>query len=569
MIQQNPSYNRSTISFHQGAALLRLADTYPTLLDVILEQVQNALDVNVKANRVWIDINYRTRSCIVRDNGLGAGEAEFNPALQSICDPGRKARNEDPTGENPMGQFSIGLISWLGKCVRCTFTSCRHPKVQGYIEWTFVTKELAEQRGDLSIPMRRRTELTFGTAGRGQQHVDWRSEFYMHDLTKDVTISRVEMGGLVTAILDRFSIPMRKNKVVINVKITDEAGKLEERPNVQAPRFSGKKLPEIVIENDQGGKTWFRLYLAQKARSGRKEKIVMGTSRDDYRFPVDYFLRAQHPLSAPVVEALTSGIFEGEIVSQRAELNPDRKSFIKNDNVRLGLCIAIEEWFKLHGSKLLEEVKEERRDERYQLLGLRSLNFLEHLLRDSPLLMGVINSFKRGTIGIGHTEPEKILGTQDSTAISVDGKGGGNHTPSDEPSDRERGKPEAEKPKHHPGTVFGPRGQKRHIVGNSSLGLQLLYDYDDRLGGDLWELDAKSGVLTLNVHHPHFTMVDIKDSTLMKFQEHVAMQALHLHAMPESSRPLQRRFSDASMGSFCFWLLNADKLRLPKKDKES
>ena len=143
-LSRNPS--RSVVRFHQGAALMRMADTYPTLLDVILEQVQNALDINVRARKIWIEISYKARHCIVRDNGLGASEVEFNPALQSICEPDQKARFAK-SGDNPLGQFSIGLISPLGKCVRCTFTSCRTPKLDDFIEWTFVSKELAEQRG--------------------------------------------------------------------------------------------------------------------------------------------------------------------------------------------------------------------------------------------------------------------------------------------------------------------------------------------------------------------------------------------------------------------------------------
>jgi hypothetical protein len=388
----------------------------------------------------------------------------------------------------------------------------------------------------------------------------------MSDLTKDVTISRVEMNSLVQAILDRFAIVMRKNKVIINVKITDECGKVDERNNVQAPRFAGKKLPEVIVENEQGGKSWFRMYLAQKTKCGPKGKIVMGTSRDDFRFPASYFLLGPHALSAPVVEALTSGIFEGEIISQKAELNPDRGSFKKNDSVRLGLCIAIEEWFEKHGKKHLQEAKEERRDERYQLLGLRSLCFLEHLLRDNPALMDVIESFKRGTVGAGHTDPENILGTQETPSISTGGKGGGNHEPSDEPTGRDREEPEAEKKKHHPITSAGPKGQKRNVVGNSSLGFQFEYDYDNKLGRDLWSLDTKLGVLTFNVRHPLFVMVDVKDSTLMKFQEFVAMEVLTLHTMPESSRPYQRRVLDDLVSPFTFWLLNADKLRLPAKN---
>src|SRR3989344_3717360 len=108
------------IKFNQGRALLHLAGMYPTLLEVILELVQNALDKDVNATRIWIAINYQTRYLSVRDNGAGSSINRFNLALASVAEPGRK-------GEGSLGQFGIGLISPLGKCNRFTFISCPTP----------------------------------------------------------------------------------------------------------------------------------------------------------------------------------------------------------------------------------------------------------------------------------------------------------------------------------------------------------------------------------------------------------------------------------------------------------
>ena len=197
----------------------------------------------------------------------------------------------------------------------------------------------------------------------------------MHDLTKDVTISRVEMNALVTAILDRFAITMRKTRLQSTSRSPTKPARCKSAPTFR-PRGSSARNCRKSLWRMMAARRGSACIFAQKTKSGYKGKIGIGTSRDDFRFPIEYFLRGQHALSAQVVEALNSGIFEGEIVSQLAVMNPDRKSFKIDDVVRLGLCLAIEEWFERHGTKHFKEAKDERRDERYQLLGLRSLCFL-------------------------------------------------------------------------------------------------------------------------------------------------------------------------------------------------
>ena len=60
---------RSQVSFHYGNALLKLAQTYMSLFEAVLEAVQNAIDSG--ADQVGIVINRRERSISIADNGDG------------------------------------------------------------------------------------------------------------------------------------------------------------------------------------------------------------------------------------------------------------------------------------------------------------------------------------------------------------------------------------------------------------------------------------------------------------------------------------------------------------------
>lgn len=555
---QQPKGKHTAIKFNQGRTLLHLAGMYPTLLEVILELVQNALDKDVQANRIWITINYKTRHLAVRDNGNGATIDKFNAALASVAEPGRK-------GEGSLGQFGIGLISPLGKCERFTFISCPAPHKYGFQEWTFATNHIVEQRENLTIPLRARTDLTLDdNVPSGKVRVPWRSEMSLTNFTTDNFISRVPIDALIGGIQDRYATTMRRNKTVISVEITDKNGKSERRPNVTAPDFRGRALPEKTFENVDSGKTSFRLFVAPKTAKGRSGRVLMGVIGNDFRFPFHYFARsATDLLKEEVVTALSSGLFEGEILSEKAKLHPSRRS-LEKDDAFIGLCCAIEEWFDMFGSSYLDELRQSRQEQRFQELGLRSMKVLESLLKDpahAPLL-DVIRSFKRGTVGDGHTDVSKnVVGEQGQPAISVDGKFG---VPTKNPDKKlqNRDQPIQEKKPHTPLTVAGPKGQPRKVVKHSSFGLQFAHEAMEG-SPELWKLDTDEGILTFNIRHQLWKQCDVKDTTLMKLQECVAMQALTLYMMPENHRLHQRQVLDEFNHSLVSWILNGDKVRTP------
>lgn len=534
--------NHSRLGFHMGGAFCRVASDYPTITDVILEQVQNAIDAN--ASIITVKLNRKTRHVAIRDNGDGVNREDFEQALRSVCQSGK--------AKDKLGRFGIGLISPLDKCQYFTFTSCHKSAVWGYKEWRFVTEDIRSQASEVLIPHIDREDLFFVSspkkkAPNGKTAVLWRTEVNIFKYSDDKMLSRVaSASALSEAILERFGAAMRRKKVVINIHLVKEDGSTDSLEGVKAKQFTGRALKEVTIEEASAGRVTFRLFLAPKTTKGQHGKVIVGESDNDYRLSFNMFARsAERLLPEEVSAALRSGVFEGEILCEKVELSSTRTSFEKNDAF-VGMCLALETWFKKHGAKYLDDNNEERRDQRYQQLGLQSLSQIENMLKEPIFsdLLSVLEGFALGNVGVGHTPPEKVVGKQSEATLStrgleakkVDVDGG----------TRNRNEATTAQPKHHPFTSAGPRGQQRALVRRDSVGLQFSYitmDGSDRL----WELDCRQGVLHFNVSHPIWVSCDGTDRKVRQLQETVAINALILQAMPEELQANMRFAFDEAL----------------------
>ncbi len=527
------SPNRSQVSFHYGRALLKLAQTYVSLFEVTLEAVQNAIDSN--ATNIAIGINRRERVITIADNGDGVNRQNFEEALSSVC--------ESVKERGKLGQFGLGLISPLGKCELFTFTSCPRRGKEGYLEWTFETDSISRQAKAVQIPCRPRA-LAFRDkpstrAPQGTRLIDWRTQVVIQNYVVDREISRIQSAeALKEAIVEKFSVAMRRNSVTVNIRIINENG-TEDKAAGKAQRFGGQKLPEVVVDNKEAGKTIFHLYLARRGTFGYQGKVGVGEASNDFRFSFSLFAKNSVDfLSEDIVELFKSGVFEGEILSSNAKLHENRKMFVRNDAL-VGFCEAIEEWFRAHGQKHLKEVREQRQGERIQTLSLQSMKTIQSLLGNdlfSKLREDTIGSFRHGNIGSGHSVPDdrRIVGEQDRPSVSTtsgesrDGGGGGHPN---EPA-------EAEKVEHAPFTVAGPKGQARTVVKGSSRGLQIDH-VAMRADGPPWALEPKAGTIYFNVEHPEWIAASkAGDRQLMQYQEIGAIMALVHHTMPDEYKKI-------------------------------
>ena len=407
----------SSLSFHEGNALLQLAKSYPLLIDVIRECVQNALDSS--ATSIWVAVNYPKRTVTVRDNGNGVGVEKFEKALNSVCHS-IKTRADD------LGQFGIGLISPLGKCEEFTFTSTPKAATR-FKRWRFVTTDLESQAKIDRIPVEDMPQFVYGQTkapSREKTFVPWRTEVALREITTDRVISRIPLDDLKDSILSRFGEKMRKVGSTIVIRIVHGRGKAEEKETFVAPEFQGERLPIVRYTGKDCGKTEIELYLSRKTTAGRKGKVLVGIKYDLFRVDFHRFSASCGLFSEEVTDILNSGIFEGRIISEKCALLKERNGFEMSDPL-VEFCTHIEQWVREEGIKHVARIKDEQRDQRYQLLGIRSIKAIEEMLHLPHFknLLDVIKSIKVGSIGTGHVEFDDKTKEQEISSLTTRGTG--------------------------------------------------------------------------------------------------------------------------------------------------
>ncbi len=537
------------MDFHKGETLLKLAATYPQLHEVVEEAVQNALDS--LATKITIKINWKQRFIAVRDNGCGVSKEKFAEALKSV---GKSVKDV-----KKLGRFGLGLISPLGKCDYFTFTSCAAPDANSYVEWTVNTAAIKAQTTELHIPMRERKEIRFNESSTW-----WRTQVEIHNFTNDKIISALDIDELKTGILAKYSHTMLRNHTLVHITFVNDIGEEVER-KFRGNAFSGEALPELTLESHDSGKVLFRLFVTTKRHRDRTNSVNvrLGEIGNDFRFSFANFSRSvavgKIGPTPETMEALRSGIFEGEILGERVKLTPQRTAFVRDDAF-LDFCVLIDEWYKQQGKPHYNKAKSERREQRYQNLGVKSLQSLEKMLNDptnANLLDVVRTMFPIGSIGPGHANPiNRVIGSEQPTpSLASRGGAGKKRTKTTNNGDDTHirvGKRENQA--HTPMSVQGPRGQHRRTVRSNSIGLQFAYDTVSG-SSDLWQLDREEGVLVFNITHPLWVMCDKSDSLVCSLQENIVLQVLTLEVMPEMDFYQHRKlFATEYTKLFVSWL---------------
>ena len=521
----------SKITMHQGQALRRIAETYGSLVDMVLEIIQNAIDS--EAPNIWLTLNLKKRSIVVQDNGVGASVTKFETSLASVLETQKKP--------DKLGRFGIGLIAPLGKCERFVFTSC--PKQEAtFTEWVFESDAVIAQKNDVTVPSTVRKDLRFSRNGNGG--VYWRTEMRVERFRRDLRVAQhLQKDRLTREIQERFSQAMKRRDVTIHATIIDDEGE-RDHWDIKAQEYRGAPIPEAKISDRRHGETTFRLFLSpKKGRSFVGKGVGIGERGNDFRVDFTTFLlrSGKDYVATEVAKAFQSGTFEGEVIGSGIKLRADRLSFEQNEGL-VSFCSQINQWFSDVGREHLEEVESQTRAERYQRNGVSSLRVLRRVFEIHPIFRDIIESFKQGTIGYHHSDDVNKVGVQDKRSQSVQAApsptNGGGGTPSED-SDHEK------KEGHIPLTAQGPKGRRRTIVRDDSVGLQFCYEGLET-SNQLFELDTKRGILTFNVRHPLWARAEIGgDRGLMQFQEMIAIFALTNETCPaEQRRIIEPFFTD-------------------------
>lgn len=530
----------SEMDFHKGRMLMMAAGKYRTLLAAVLESVQNAIDA--EAISVWIVRNQQKRTLDITDNGNGTSPDEFGVALKQI---GMTIKSADK-----MGRFNLGGKAFVGKCESYTFTSCPKGGME-YREWRFVGKELEKQSEKLQIPtFSYNDKFKFSprlSKTGSKEFLSWRTRIRVNNYTTDAMIGHFDINELRDGILDNFSIDMRRLKTV--VYLTDIAqDNTETQCEVRATQYSGRPLKEEYFPRGSSmPNTIIQFYLAPRRAKGHSARIHFGEIGDSYRINERQFcaslLRVAEifDFDDVVRQALLSGIFEGQVLTRTAKWDPDRVGFKQDDGLRQ-LCLYLKQWYDEVGSKILDEMREDRRGIRYQEIGVRVMRWLEDELK-LPEWQHLISS-SVGNIGTGHTKPKRgtVMGKTDNKEISVDGgslqqREREQKNSNDNSVDDNKRK---ERESHVPITVVGPKGKKRVLVEGKSIGISL--EVSEMLGESrAFRFLQERGLIEVNSRYPLFIRCDeASDLVLAKYQQFIVMQALILHSQPEEFQECQR-----------------------------
>ncbi len=494
---RKPSEQKSSnIEIHEGQALIKVAATYATIYSILLELIQNSLDAN--ASKIWITINQKISSITSRDNGDGVSEATFNRALESVFDS-IKDRGK-------LGRFGIGMISPLGKCTSFSFTSS--DSSNKFHEWEFVTADIKRQRSDISIPCLDRNEISYNPTRAKKEKgrfVDWRTMVKIKGFTAKQAMGSFSPEKLEREVLVRFSQSMRKLGARIYIRVKGQTKDRDYEISVSS-RFTGIKLEQATYKDQDGSSTSFELYVVKKSGKAARGQVLIAQTGDPFTLPFSVLTETEvgrKSLPPAIAEALNSGLFEGIIQNDQISPDVDRKSFDESNDAIFYLCYHIETWWQEHGARVYEDLMDKGRHERYQDIGIRSMEALKEGIENDDTLKlfysYALDSLQEGTIGRGHLpKGKKEIGKQENPSLSATPKG---KEESKTTAETKETPPEHDLPKHSPGSVQGPKGRRRTRVKNDSLGIQFSYELMEG-SRNLWDFDIKSGVLTFNTRHP-------------------------------------------------------------------
>ncbi len=477
-----------TADVHVGSAILRASNVYKKIYDVILEGIQNAIDAN--ASNVWVRINHDDRTISIRDDGDGVDIDTFGRAINSI---GKSIK-----GTGYLGEFGIGLFAPLGKCESFSFTSQKKNSTGGgqnpYYRWTFVAADI-EKSVEAPELFAEPVELTFDRSGKSKNSnaVPWRTSVEILNFTKDSRISKLNIHELAIEASRIFRQGMLESKSETPpvIHFTEERRGLTIKEKAEALPFLGQPL---VVEEyrDSAGTSKFEIYLSN--RRGLEFKgagLMVHQHGDPYGVPIKTFFKnnASNDFPPEVIEALTSDVFEGKIVSDHIELEDDRKHFKDSDGLYVFLDKLVD-WYLSVGYAYYESSSELAESERFRKNAEQVLEQIHKIFQDPTMnsFAEILKQFAGKGVGITAPNPE------------------GNTT---EPIGGDIKPPAPANPGTGPGTGGGkPGGKTRRGKGKKNVvtGKVGINFSDTTDGHKPWYFEKDTATIFINVEHPFYNM---------------------------------------------------------------
>ena len=362
------------LAVHFGQTLLNQADMYPTIATCIKELVSNGLDAG--ANRIEVIYDLKVRTLVVRDNGKGRSPEDFQRDLMNV---GNSSKRGD---KNKIGRYGIGMMSPLGKCSRFTFTSWDGRKDQSYIRFIFNCKAIIESAvqdaGEKNLVTQEEL-IAVVHESRGKTSPDrtavwWKSEMYVHNIDKDRALTRFEIDEFVHTLLTNLNKSLLANNAKVSIVHTDEEGRQFRREKIEGVKFAGRPLEIFGHKSSTADQVIFGLHVAPRTIGGYKGEVIVQVAESAV-FTLGWKqiakqLKDHHYASQDAIEALSSGFFEGEIVSSGCVVHKNRTT-LENSERLMELGIAVDSWFAKVGSAEYRSIRTNERDARFNELGTK------------------------------------------------------------------------------------------------------------------------------------------------------------------------------------------------------
>lgn len=498
----NPAFLRFGFSTQNIVKIL--ADQYPTLLSVIREAVQNAIDA--AATRIVITLNLKDREVEICDNGKGASFAEIEHKFLEIG---------HSTKKGAYGMFGVALLSPIGKCDQVDFYS-RTKGDKEFYQLRIDVKEFARALGEPSIKVK---PTTYDPLKEW-----WTTKVAMHRVKDDRTCRFPTALEIEDEVVSNFNAGMERLKTDVTVHLINEKGAANKAYSFKARPYGGEPLAEIeIIDNSRkGSKALFRLFKVPSHHGGRG--VSVGNRSNLSRISWAVFVRSmsQDQLSADLTKALSqgTGLFEGEILTSAIEfLNVDRQSVKLSDQL-LEFLVAIEKWWETIGQEIYESAVEEGKDLVYQKSMLDVLTDVQRIILADPDIRQALHQeltllMQLGTVGEHHARIARKdeIGHQPQTSISTQGG------PNRPKSDTFAGHEQSSRPQGRTGdlntSAKGPLGRQRRIVRSEGIGFQM--EVATMMGSShAYEFDPKSALIQINSRHPAFASCEAKSDRVLK-----------------------------------------------------
>ena len=445
-------------------------------------------------------------------------------------------------GVGALGKWGIGLIAPLGKCDSFTFTSQKKNSSGGtpnpYYRWTFVTADIEKSVDALEL-FADKVDLKFSRSSKSKAKngVSWRTAVEIHNFSKDSKISKLNIHDLAEEAASSFRDKMLNSSAeqqpVIHFREERVDGSVY-REKAEAQLFQGEPLDEVELR-DEVGFAKFEMYLSK-----RKGTEFVGTGvgihqgSDPFAVPVSNFIKAVgDELPHEVATALKSGVFEGKIMCNHIELEPERTHFKENDGLT-AFILKLIEWYEAVGQDYYESNSEALESERFRKNAEQTLDVLKKLLNEPEMrrYSSILNNFIKNK-GIGGT-------VHDPEGDEVENSGG---------TDRNLN-PEPRPP--YCGTGGGSSGGgTRHGTGKkpaivSEVGLTFA---DTNEGKAPWYFEEETATIFVNVAHHFYSMLydhRYADKAIRDYQKQIFF---HVLAILEHEDPDGRAAAEMTLES--------------------